>query len=212
MKTSRRMSPVTLRITLAVILIALAGLGVGVFMLGYQSITDYSKETQQTAADRIKSQSKVNVLKATQAQLKEHADVVERASQLVSKSEYYVYQDQIIEDISSYATRAGVGLDSITFTDTGANAAAAATSASTTTATASGLPAGVKTTTATVNITSPTNYTNYLRFLHSLEQSLFRMSILNVGMTQVTDPAQLAIDPDSVSCDPLQIEVYIKNQ
>ena len=210
MKPSRRMTPVTLRITLAVILVALAGVGVGVFMLGYQSITAYSKETQQTAADRITSQSKVNVLKATQAQLKENADVVERASQLVSKSEYYVYQDQIIEDINSYAKRAGVGLDSITFTDAGA--AAATGTAGATTSTASDLPAGVKTTTATVNITSPTNYTNYLRFLHALEQSLFRMSILNVGMTQVNDPGQLAKDPDLVTCDPLQIEVYIKNQ
>lgn len=209
MSAARTFTPVKLRIALAIILILIAAIGVGIFMLGYHSITMYSKETQQTAQEKLTSQSKVNVLKAVQATLKKNEDIVLRASQLVSKSEYYVYQDQIIQDINSYASYAGVGLDSITFTDS--SVATATPSASSATASsaiaASGVPAGIRVTTATVNITNPTNYTKYLRFLHALEQSVFRMSVLNVGMTKATDTK----DPDAVTCDPINIEVYIKS-
>lgn len=206
MKPTRELTPTRLRATLVAVLLFLLALGVVVFMLGYRQITEYSHVTQEKAAEAQKSNSKVQDLMSIKRQLEENSVVVTNASQLVSESTFYAYQDQIIRDINAYATKAGITLETITFND-----AAAAGAASTTTGSAtSPLPAGIKATTATVTFRNPINYTAILRFVHSLEQSLFRMSVLGVSITKSTDPTELKNDSDAISCDPINIEVYIK--
>jgi len=205
MKSSRELTPARLRATLVAVLLFLLALGVVVFMLGYRQITQYSHETQEKAAAAQKSNSKVQDLMSVKRQLEENALVVNNASQLVSESTFYAYQDQIIRDIDAYATKAGITLENITFND-----AATATASTTTGSVTSPLPAGIKATTATVTFRNPINYTAILRFVHSLEQSLFRMSVLGVSITKSTDATELKNDPDAITCDPINIEVYIK--
>ena len=205
MKSSRELTPARLRATLVAVLLFLLALGVVVFMLGYRQITQYSHETQEKAAAAQKSNSKVQDLMSVKRQLEENALVVNNASQLVSESTFYAYQDQIIRDIDAYATKAGITLENITFND-----AETETASTTTGSVTSPLPAGIKATTATVTFRNPINYTAILRFVHSLEQSLFRMSVLGVSITKSTDATELKNDPDAITCDPINIEVYIK--
>ena len=200
MSRSQGNTPTRLRATLATIFISLLALAVVIFMLGYQQITDYSRASQQTALDAQNSNSQVQRLIATKKQLEENADVVARASQLVSVSKSYLYQDQIINDINSYAAAAGISLESITFNDKAAGA---------TTATAAA-PAGIKTTTATITLKNPVNYMKYLKFIHSLEQSLFRMSVLGVSIAKSTSLDELKNDPQASTAEPVEVEVYIK--
>lgn len=206
MKPGRELTPTRLRATLVAVLLFLLALGVVVFMLGYGQITQYSHVTQEKAAEAQKSNSKVQDLMSIKRQLEENSTVVNNASQLVSESTFYAYQDQIIRDINAYAKEAGITLETITFND----AAAAGAASTTTSSTTSPLPAGIKATTATVTFRNPISYTAVLRFIHSLEQSLFRMSVLGVSITKSTDPTELKNDPDAISCDPINIEVYIK--
>lgn len=202
MKSPTRTTPVKVRTTIATILIVLMILGIVIFLLGYQQIRIYSADTQQTAADAQESNTKVQRLIATKKQLEQDAAIVARASQLVSVSQSYLYQDQIIRDINSYASAASIVLDSITFNDAAAPGA--------TTAGATAPPVGIKITTATVTLKNPVNYIKYLRFIHSLEQSLFRMSVLGVGMAKSTSPDDLKKDPEAIIAEPVSIEVYIK--
>ena len=203
MKSSARTTPVKVRATIATILIVLMIIGIVIFLLGYRQIRIYSADTQQTAADAQESNTKVQRLIATKKQLEKDAAIVARASQLVSVSQSYLYQDQIIRDINSYAYAAGVVIDSITFND--APTATGVVTPGTTIA-----PVGIKTTTATVSLKNPVNYMKYLKFIHSLEQSLFRMSVLGVGMAKSTSPDDLKKDPEAIVAEPVNIEVYIK--
>jgi len=203
MTSTARTTPVKLRAVLATVLVVLMVLGIVIFLLGYRQINAYSVDAQQMAADAQTSNSKVQRLIATKKELEEDAEIVTRASQLVSVSQSYLYQDQIIRDINSYASAAGIGLESIAFND-----AAAATGVATAGVTVA--PAGIKTTTATVTLKNPVNYTRYLNFIHSLEQSLFRMSVLGVGIARSTSDEELRNDPDAMTAEPVNVEVYIK--
>jgi len=201
MKTLSRTTPVKVRVIVVTVLVVLMVLGIVIFLLGYQQIATYSAEAQQISSDAQASNTKVQRLVATKKQLEQEAAIVERASQLVSVSQSYLYQDQIIRDINSYAAVAGIVLDSITFNDAAAAAATPGVAAA---------PAGIKTTTATVTLKNPVNYIRYLKFIHSLEQSLFRMSVLGVGMAKSTNADDLKKDPDAIVAEPVSIEVYIK--
>ncbi len=203
MKDAKGTTPVRLRAVLATVFGFLLLLGVVIFMLGYQQITSFSEAAQQKAVDAQNSNSKVQRLITTKKQLEQNADIVTRASQLVSKSQAYVYQDQIINDINSYASAAGITLESITFNESGTASAVAA---------ATPTPAGIKTTTASVTLKNPVNYMQYLRFIHSLEQSLFRMSVLGVSIAKSTSAEELKKDPQAITAEPIEVEVYIKKQ
>lgn len=198
-----RMNAVKLRAVLAAILLLLMGLGIVVFMLGYQQITLFSKETQQIAKDAEASNSKLQQLSETKQQLALHADTVERASQLVAASKLYEYQDQIINDLSSYGTKAGVEIETITFNDGSQDSSAAST---TTQPAATALPSGIKTTTATVTLKNPVKYTAFMNFIHSLEQGIFRMSIRGIDISRSSETG----GSDPITSSPINIEVYIR--
>lgn len=209
MSKSPRLDAIKLRVILVIIFLLLGGVGVAIFMLGYQQITAFSKETQQVSADAEASNSQIQKLTETQKQLEEHAQTVERASQLVAQSQAYQYQDQIINDLGSYAMAAGVQIDTITFHDNASaqgTAAPASTATTDTASTATGTtsPAGIKTTTATVTFKNPLSYKSFLTFIHSLEQGLFRMSISGINITKSTE------NSDSITSQPIDIEVYIR--
>lgn len=200
------LTPKKLRAILAILFGGLLIIGIVIFAIGYKQITLYSHETQEKAKEAQESNSKVTQLISTENQLQENSSVVYRASQLVAESKYYAYQDQIIQDINIYATRAGVTLHTITFNEAAASTSTSTSSTQATTAT----PSGIKSTTATVEFKGDVNYYSLLRFIHYLEQGLFRMSILGISFTKSTDQTVLAKDPDAVTCQPINIEVYIK--
>ena len=197
MTQTSHLTPAKLRGILATIFVALMIIGVIIFMLGYQQINVYSLAAQETAQQASASSSTVHNLKLIQQELAQKSDIVDRASQLVAASQSYKYQDQIIQDINSYANAAGLRLDNITFEDT---------AAPTTTAMTAALPAGIKMTTATATLRNPVNYYKLLRFLHSLEQGVFKMSITGIDLSKGATVG----GPEDITSSPVKIEVYIR--
>lgn len=193
------MTPTKLRGILATIFVSMVIIGIGIFMLGYQQITIFSQAAQETAQKAADSDSTMHDLAAVQQELALKSDIVARASQLVAASQSYKYQDQIIQDINSYAEAAGLSLENITFEDTTAAAA-------TPTATLMPLPAGIKMTTATATLKNPVNYYKLLSFLHSLEQGVFKMSITGINLAKATG----SVGAEDITSAPIKIEVYIR--
>jgi hypothetical protein len=198
-------------------MLALVFLGIALFMIGYQKIKEFSASTRTTAAQAQASDSSVQNLVKVKKQLEADADVIQRASLIVSESKSYVYQDQIIQDINRFAGNAGITVTNISFSDVGtagtvasaAPAAAPAAAAGATGATAptgTATPAGVKTTTATVTVKNPVDYNKMLLFIHSIEDSLFKMRISQVTLSKPTD----ANSPNDVTSDVFTIEVYLR--
>ena len=200
----------SLRVILSILLVLLVAAGVGVFLLGYKQVKNYSAESQTVAAKAQASQSSLEHLVTTKKFLAENKSAVERANQLVSESKSYVYQDQIIADINKYASEAGLAVTNISFADTktakvgsssSTSSPTTATTAKTSTASA---PAGVKSMTATVSLKNPVNYDAMLNFIHLVEQSLFRMQISQISLSQSQG------DQGGLTSDILTIEVYVR--
>jgi hypothetical protein len=201
---SNHLTPTKLRVILVVVFVFLIALGSVIFLLGYKQIKQYSQESQSKSTEALESNSKVTTLMSIKQKLEANASVVDQASQLVAESQYYAYQDQIIKDINTYAARAGVGINGITFNDSAISSSGTTNSSSSSGSTAA--PVGIKTTTATVTFSGDVNYTSYLKFLHSLEQGLFRMSVLGISIARSSGNS----GSDNVTSQPLNIEVYIR--
>jgi len=206
----KNMTPVKLRVVLALSLIVLSTLGIGVFAFGYGQLKLFVIAAQDVAAKAQASQSSVQNLVATKKFLQSNADAINRANQLAAESKSYVYQDQVINDINKYASEAGLAITNIAFT-TPTTTAVGGTSGTTTppatgSAAATSAPAGVKSMTANVTVKNPTNYLAMLDFIHLIEQSLFRMQISQVGISASGDSK----NPNQVSSDILTIEVYVR--
>ena len=212
MKTSH-LTPSILRIILSICLLLLIATGVGLFAFGYRLISDYSGANRTIAAQAQASSSILQDLQRTQAELETHSSTVTRASQIVSESTSYVYQDQIIRDINNFAVNSGITVTNISFADAVVTPTAStpppatttpATGATSTTATAQ--PTGVKSMTATVTFKNPVPLPAILKFIRAIEGSLFKMSISQVTLSRASD----ANAPDDVTSDALTIEVYVR--
>lgn len=206
------LTPVKLRAILIVLLLVLAGAGVGVFVYGYRQLNTHATNAQETATKAEASRSSLQNLTVTEKFLAANDDVVNRADQLASESKSYLYQDQIISDINKYANEAGIEITNISFDNPVSTSVSTATPAAGTndTATAasptSAAPTNVKSTVATVTIKSPTSYSSMLAFIHLVEQSLFRMQISKIGLSQANDQA----GKGNITSDTLTIEAYIR--
>lgn len=206
------MTPVRLRLILMASMVLMVALGVGVFMLGYKQIASYSASSRAVAAQAQASNSSLNELIAVKKELADDEDVVQRASLIVSESKSYLYQDQIIRDINRFANDSGIVVTNITFGSSGqatssGTPATASPSPTTSAAPASGAaPSGIKTTTASVTVKNPVDYTKMLTFIHSIENSLFKMRISQVSLSKSSE----AKGSNDVTSDVLNIEVYIR--
>ena len=204
------MTPTRLRLILVGSMVALVAIAVAVFSLGYKQISNYATSSRAVAAQAQASNSSLQELIAVKKELESDQDVVQRASLIVSESQSYLYQDQIIQDINRFAQSAGIKVTNITFAGaTGASGSGAATAATTTpspTATSTPPPPGVKTTTASVTVANPVDYNKMLTFIHSIENSLFKMRISQVSLSKTAE----AKSSNDVTSDVLNIEVYIR--
>ncbi len=208
------LTPTRLRLILIGSMGLLVALAVVVFMVGYKQISDYSAAARTVAAQAQASDSSLQDLVTVKKQLANNADVVQRASLLVAESKSYLYQDQIINDINSFASQAGVVVTNINFGGSGAAATSGASAAATPTAPGSGsrssmeaaVPGGIKTTTASITVQNPVDYTKMLTFIHSIENSLFKMRLSQVTLSKATGSK----GSNDVTSDVLNIEVYIR--
>lgn len=209
------LTPVKLRLILVAIMFVLAAGGVGMFFFSYTRLQTHVAAAQEVSNQAEASRTSLQNLVAVKKFLAENPDAVTRASQLVALSQQYQYQDQIIQDITAYATRAGLTITDISFADT-------KTAATTPTATATGAtgaaaagatsaaPSGIKSVSATVTIKSPADYTGMLTFISLVEQSLFRMQVSRVGLSQAAASEDGASATGKVTSETFTIEVYIK--
>jgi len=211
----QEMTAVKLRLILITALLLVTGIGTALFYYGYSLLSEKARETSTMATKANASNSKVQELNKTKSLLDANEKAVERASKIVSNSESYVYQDQIIEDLNRIASKSGIQILDISFTDAavvGGTAAAApaspapaATTGSATTAPA--LSGGVKAVSASVRISEKVQYDKMLDFLYAVEQNLTKMSIQKVSLRKADG---LIDGKPAVSTEQLTIQVYMR--
>jgi hypothetical protein len=198
-----KLTPTNLRIILIVSLVLIVALAGVIFYFANTSLRGVATSVSHKVADAEASRNNLENLKKIQKFLDEQKTTIERVNSIVAESQSYQYQDQIIIDLNSYATKAGIVITSINF-DAPATAAAPATSGATATTPAAAEPAGaVKSTFVSVSIQSPVKYESFLKLVKSIEQNLTKMQISKISMSKGTSSSD-------VTTDTLNIEVYVR--
>lgn len=198
----KTLSATTLRILLFVALaLAIIITAIGFYFTQNMLLT-YATQVSEKVAEAGNSNNKIQTLQRVEQQLKTQSEAAERAANVVAESQSYLYQDQIIKDLSTYATEAGVQISEFNFATGSATPKSGANAA-----TPAPVPevGGVKSTSVEVTLKPIENYPNLLRFIRSIEQNLTKMQIARVNLTRISEG-----NASFVSAENFTIEVYVR--
>lgn len=198
-----QITPTKLRaiLLISIALVIIAG-GV-IFYFANTSLRQVATSVSHKVADAQASGSTLDNLKKIQAFLDEQKSTIDRVNSIAADSQSYQYQDQIIVDLNTYASNAGIVITSINFTAADAAAATPPASGAAATPDPATPSAPIKSTFVSVSIQSPVDYENLLRFIKSIEQNLTKMQISSVSMSK-------GAESTDVTTDTLNIEVYVQ--
>ena len=202
-----KMTPaVTMRLVFALSLVLiLVGMG-GVVYFGYTMLQGTAEEVSKIQTEAKAVDAKVQNLARLEKEMEKYKDSVAKAQQLVAETQQYQYQNQIINDLTAYANKSGVGIAGFTFTSGSAGAKSNSGSSGTSgtnNSSGSNSAVGPKSMKVSVRLNEKTDYMALLRFMHLIEQNLTRMQIASVSMSKTEGTGQ-------VNTQTLEVEVYVR--
>lgn len=226
-KASFRLTATKMRLLLSsVLVIIILGMAAG-FYFAYSLLQDKADTVAETQAKARSSDQVLANLRETEKQLEKYSESAKKAERIVAESKSYLYQNQIINDLTHFANVASIPISSFSFAESGGSGSGATAAPEATTQTpppaqadptagqaesaeqTPGAAAGtgptpnLKSVQVTVQLGDKINYDNLLHFLHLIEQNITRMQISNLMMTR--DP-----ETGGVSTQSITLEVYVK--
>lgn len=205
MATTKKMTATKLRIILSVIIFLIAAMSIAGFAFLSGSLKQYADEVSKINGEAQASDTNIQSLQKTQAELEKYKDTAVRAQSIVSESASYQYQDQITRDLNNYAAQAGLAITGFTFDSTATAAAPAApTTGTAATPEVTAAPAGLNSKTVTIQLESSVPYKSLLTFMNMIEGNLTKMQIAKVTLSKSSD------NDENVAGQTLAIEVYVK--
>ena len=172
----------------ALIVVLIAGIGYGTYFV-HQKLSGYVVQVDHLRIDSEINQQGIENAQKLRRALDENQDSVARAAAIVADTKYYEYQDQIVKDITSYASASGLTVLGFDF--------------STTTSKTSSIK-GIKSMVANISLQNPVPYNNYLRFLKLVERNLTKMQVTQMDISNDLKTA------GTISSPVLTLEVYVR--
>lgn len=194
-----KLNAISLRNTLMATIGLLVIVGVGGFFFFQKYLASVATEVNDSNAKAAATRQDVAQLQRLKTEMADNQVAVTRAASVVGDSKSYQYQDQIINDLSSYAKAAGFSILSFTFADPkgGTSGGSAAPAPATTTA------SGLKVSTVTVTLPEGLPYATVMTFIKSIEQNLTKMEVN--GVTFSVDHVS-----GKITTQPIVIGVYTR--
>lgn len=187
----KQLTPRALRIVLVLLLlVSLAICGYGAWW-ATQLLDQKAREADHSYIEAELSQQEVETLRRLQNELEAKKDVVDRAALIASTATNYQYQDQVVNDLQTYARRDGIKINSYDF------------SAAKDAKTGSG-PAGTTRTPFTISIEGPLEYAKFMQFLRDVENNLTKLQVTSLALTPDSKNLKLINDPT------VSLVVYLK--
>lgn len=173
----------------ALIAVLLVGAGFGASVM-HKKLSAYAVEADHLHTDSDLNQQSIENAKKLRRVLDANKDNVSRAASIVADTKYYQYQDQIVQDITSYASASGLTVLGFDFSTNGK-------------ATKSHV-SGLKTVVATVTLQNPVPYTNYLKLIRLIERNLTKMQVTQLDISNDLKAA------GTISSPVITLEVYVR--
>ena len=187
------------RIILSLLLLIILSAMVGLVIFAYSFLSKTSEEVGKMQTEATAVDAKIQSLLASKSQLDHNSDTVKKAKNIVSESKLYQYQNQIIQDLNTYADRAGIPIKSFSFQNEPTASAKTATSSKQT----STSPAGVKSTFVSIQLGDHIDYTKFLHFLSLIEKNVTRMQLSGVSISRGANNHEISIQS-------LEVKVYTR--
>ena len=187
------------RIVLSLLLLIILSAMVGLVIFAYSFLSKTSEEVGRMQTEATAVDAKIQSLLASKSQLDRNSDTVKKAKNIVSESKLYQYQNQIIQDLNTYADRAGIPIKSFSFQNEPTASAKTATSSKQT----STSPAGVKSTFVSIQLGDHIDYTKFLHFLSLIEKNVTRMQLSGVSISRGANNHEISIQS-------LEVKVYTR--
>ncbi len=187
------------RIVLSLLLLIILSAMVGLVIFAYSFLSKTSEEVGKMQTEAIAVDAKIQSLLASKSQLDRNSDTVKKAKNIVSESKLYQYQNQIIQDLNTYADRAGIPIKAFSFQNEPTTSAKTATSSKRTSIS----PAGVKSTFVSIQLGDHIDYTKFLHFLSLIEKNVTRMQLLGVSISRGANNHEISIQS-------LEVKVYTR--
>ena len=187
------------RIILSLLLLIILSAMVGLVIFAYSFLSKASEEVGKMQTEATAVDAKIQSLLASKSQLDRNSDTVKKAKNIVSESKLYQYQNQIIQDLNTYADRAGIPIKSFSFQNEPTTSAKTATSSKQT----STSPAGVKSTFVSIQLGDHIDYTKFLHFLSLIEKNVTRMQLSGVSISRGANNHEISIQS-------LEVKVYTR--
>ena len=187
------------RIVLSLLLLIILSAMVGLVIFAYSFLSKTSEEVGKMQTEAIAVDAKIQSLLASKSQLDRNSDTVKKAKNIVSESKLYQYQNQIIQDLNTYADRAGIPIKAFSFQNEPTTSAKTAKSSRRTPAS----PAGVKSTFVSIQLGDHIDYTKFLHFLSLIEKNVTRMQLLGVSISRGANNHEISIQS-------LEVKVYTR--
>ena len=187
------------RIVLSLLLLIILSAMVGLVIFAYSFLSKTSEEVGKMQTEAIAVDAKIQSLLASKSQLDRNSDTVKKAKNIVSESKLYQYQNQIIQDLNTYADRAGIPIKSFSFQ----NEPTTSTKTATSSKQISTSPAGVKSTFVSIQLGDHIDYTKFLHFLSLIEKNVTRMQLSGVSISRGANNHEISIQS-------LEVKVYTR--
>jgi hypothetical protein len=187
------------RIILSLLLLIILSAMVGLVIFAYSFLSKTSEEVGKMQTEATAVDAKIQSLLASKSQLDRNSDTVKKAKNIVSESKLYQYQNQIIQDLNTYADRAGIPIKSFSFQNEPTVSVKTATSSKQT----STSPAGVKSTFVSIQLGDHIDYTKFLHFLSLIEKNVTRMQLSGVSISRGANNHEISIQS-------LEVKVYTR--
>ncbi len=174
----------------ALIAIVIIGAFVGAYYLnGF--LIQKKDEVSKVENDVVANESSIGLAQALEQYIKNNRKDIDLVKKVVSDTKEYQYQDDIINDIVTYAAQTGLKLLSVTFP----------TSISSSSSKDKSAP--VKTMQAVIEIDKEFSYDKYINFIYKIEQNISKMKILQISI-------DLGKEAGSITGSSIKLEVYVK--
>ena len=187
------------RIVLSLLLLIILSAMVGLVIFAYSFLSKTSEEVGKMQTEAIAVDAKIQSLLASKSQLDRNSDTVKKAKNIVSESKLYQYQNQIIQDLNTYADRAGIPIKAFSFQNEPTTSAKTTKSSKRTPAS----PAGVKSTFVSIQLGDHIDYTKFLHFLSLIEKNVTRMQLSGVSISRGANNHEISIQS-------LEVKVYTR--
>ena len=187
------------RIILSLLLLIILSAMVGLVIFAYSFLSKTSEEVGKMQTEAIAVDAKIQSLLASKSQLDRNSDTVKKAKNIVSESKLYQYQNQIIQDLNTYADRAGIPIKAFSFQNEPTTSAKTAKSSKRT----STSPTGVKSTFVSIQLGDHIDYTKFLHFLSLIEKNVTRMQLSGVSISRGANNHEISIQS-------LEVKVYTR--